>query len=165
MKTPVNSRSLPAFAVSRTLLVWPAVGSMLVGLPYALRLFGQTEAEVAHWGWVSIGLGCLLLALAGAARARVIRAAAIAASAAVVGAVPVLQALPALLWVLFHGEPITDGSPPGGFEGHWALSLPHVAVAALGLAALYRLLRARRVTGTSDFADALRAHRSGEPAD
>ncbi len=164
MKMPV-SRSLPVTAIARVLLVRAAVGSVLVGLPYALRLLGPVEAEVTHWGWLSIGLGCLLLLLAWVARARAIRAAAAAFAAATAGAVALLQVLPALLWVLFHGQPITDGSPPGGFVGYWALSLPHVAVAALALAALYHLLRARPVTDGPDFAEVLGAHESGEPVD
>jgi len=150
---------------ARGFVLSAAMGSVLVGLPYALRLFGSVEAEVVHWGRVAIGLDSLLLALACIVRGSRITAGVAAVLAALAAAVAMLQVPPAILWVLFHGQPITDGSPPGGFVGHWALSLPHVALAALALAVPHRLLRARGVAGTPDLADAPRAHRSAKPTD
>ena len=37
-----------------------ALGSILLGLPYILRLFGPTEAEVVMWGRVSLWAGVIL---------------------------------------------------------------------------------------------------------
>lgn len=170
-----HERSQPISTVWDMPSTWAAIGAVLIGLPYALRLFGDVEAEVTHWGWVSMGLGGLLAALAWVARVhdgagRVadrprLTAIVAATTAATLAAIALMQALPALLWVLFHGHEITDGSPPGGFVGHWALALPHVAVAAIALVALRGLLRARRGTDASRFEEVLEAHRFGEPLD
>ncbi len=153
-------------AMSPALFAWTALGSALIGLPYVLRLFGNVEVEVTHWGWVSIGLGGALLASERLTRVLPGRATAVAVAmtVAMAGAVALLQSLPALLWVLFHGNAITDGSPPGGFIGHWAFAVPHVVVAALAVAALYRLLRARPAIASPGFEEELEAHCANDGA-
>lgn len=165
MPAPTH-RPPPSGRSARRPIVCTAVGSIVVGLPYALRAYGNVEVEVTQWGWVSMACGCLLLALAWLVRAGLVRFTAVttAASAAATGAVALLQTLPALLWVLFHGNAIADGSPPGGFVGHWAFAVPHVVVAALAVAALYRLLRARPAIASSGFEEVLEAHRANDGA-
>lgn len=160
-------RPLPPGRSAPRPIVCTAVGSIVVGLPYALRAYGNVEVEVTHWGWVSMACGCLLLALAWLLRAGIVRFGAVttAASAAATGAVALLQTLPALLWVLFHGQAITDGSPPGGFVGHWALALPHVALAALALTGLCRLVRGHAFHGNRGFAEVLGARSEDGGAD
>lgn len=156
MKT---TSTVPCTDAARRMALATATGSVLIGLPYATRLLGAVEAEVDHWGWIAIGLGGALLLLAWSVRRGRVLPACLAALASGEGAAAALQVPPALLWVLFHGQPISDGSPPGGLVAHWAFALPHIAVAALALAALCGLLR-RRPAAAPMFADVLQAHES-----
>ena len=66
-----------------------------------------------------------------------------AAVALLLMVVELAHLLPALLWMLFHGRGISDGTPPAAFVAHWAYALPHLAVAFLDNVALQRLLRGR----------------------
>jgi len=142
-----------------------ALGGMVLGLAYVLRVFGPTEAEVAFCGVVALALGALLLAVAGAVWARhaPLSAASVAMVVAMCAALALLQVLPVLLWVLFHGQPISDGSPPSAFRAHWAFSLPHVLVALLALGAAFRLLRAQRALAPRSFAEVLAQRWPSDP--
>lgn len=108
-------------------------GAVMMGMPYLLRLFGPTEVEVAQWGRLCVaagmyqfGVGVSLKLLSPDARRSMVGLGALL--------IAVLQVLPIVLWFGFHGTPILDGTPQGGFEAHWAFSFPHVALCALGLA-------------------------------
>jgi hypothetical protein len=94
-----------------------------LGLPYLMSAFGPTEAEVRVWGWLCLALVC--------------------------AAIGMLQVPAALLWFLFHGSGISDGSPPSAFVAHWAYALPHLALLALSVLAAARLLGWLRPAGRS----------------
>lgn len=93
-----------------------AAGAALLGLPYILRAFGPTEAEVVAWGRVSLALGVTLLLLAVGLGRRSRAARALLAAGFALAAL--LQVLPIFLWLLFHGTGISDGSPPSAFVAH-----------------------------------------------
>lgn len=123
-----------------------AAGAALLGLPYLLRAFGPTEAEVVAWGRVSLALGVsllLLVAALGRCPARAARALLAAGFALAV----LLQVPPIVLWPLFHGTGISDGSPPSAFVAHWAYALPHLALLALSLGISWDLARPRSGAG------------------
>ncbi|MGC9523079.1 MAG: hypothetical protein ACP5HG_14495 [Anaerolineae bacterium] len=126
---------------SASLAILGSLTAAALGLPYVTYAFGPTEAEVADWGQITfyIGLGLAILAVVGRRLGygfmRVLLAIGMSALA-------LMQLPPALLWFVFHNSGISDGTPPSAFVAHWAYALPHIAVAALCLAAVYQLLNA-----------------------
>lgn len=119
-----------------------ALGNALIGLPYMLRAFGPTEAEVVQWGRIALAAGLVLATLSLALVLIEGRAAALRLVAALgYGFLACMQVLPSALWPLFHGTGISDGSPPSAFIAHWAYALPHVALLAGNIWAMWRLFR------------------------
>lgn len=116
------------------------LGAVALGLLYANHTFGPTEAEVVKWGRIAIALGAVTAAIA-VVTAWLPLAAIRLALAAGSTAISLMQLPPVAAWFLFHGSGISDGSPPSAFVAHWAYSLPHLAVAVLGLAATVQLVR------------------------
>lgn len=109
------------------LLLLTAGGSILLGMPYLLRAFGPTEAEVVLWGQVAMITGAVLAALALLLARQRNRWAQLVLSLGY-GWLALLQVLPIGLWILFHGSGISDGSPPSAFVAHWGYALPHLAL-------------------------------------
>lgn len=112
--------------------IWiTAWGAVLLGLPYVLRAFGPTEAEVVRWGEISVGVGIALgiawlisrLVPYGFLRWLLMLGAA---------AVALLQPFPVWLWLVFHGNGISDGTPPASFVAHWTYALPHLVLFITG---------------------------------
>jgi hypothetical protein len=109
--------------VRRVTVLGTAVLSILLGILYAFRAFGPTEAEVVLWGQFCL-LGGLLALIVGVPKFRfpsllipeVIGFGVLAAS----------QLLPIVMWFSFHGRPISDGIPPSSFQAHWAWAIPHI---------------------------------------
>lgn len=99
--------------------------SVAVGLPYILGLYGPTEAEVRTWGITAIILGCgiLVFLVSGGLS---ITAKHILGSMLLIAAL--IQIPPILLWFIFHGYGISDGTPPSSFVAHWGFSIPHILV-------------------------------------
>jgi hypothetical protein len=123
------------------LMLIAAGGSILLGLPYLVRAFGPTEAEVVSWGRVAITTGIALAALVLLLwRQRHHQWTRIALSLGY-GWLALLQVLPIVLWLLFHGMGISDGSPPSPFSAHWAYALPHLALFVLSVFILRQLPR------------------------
>lgn len=87
-------------------------------------------------GVLSVGMG-LVLGLLALACAWSERPAARAVLALGYGALALLQGLPIVLWFLFHGSGISDGSPPSSFVAHWGFSLPHIALLAVSLGVVH----------------------------
>ena len=119
-----------------------AAGAILLGLPYVLRTFGPTEAEVVAWGQVSMGAGAALLVLS-AVLGRSLARAGRSFLALGFGLVALLQVPPAILWLLFHGTGISDGSPPSASVAHWACALSHLALSAVCLLAVHGCVHGR----------------------
>lgn len=105
--------------------------SLALGSLYVLQVFGPTEAEVGDWGLWSLAAGLLAL-LAGSFPA--VGTGVRVAGAVGFGLLALAQLPPVLLWIHFHGSPISDGTPPSWFTAHWAMALPH-ALLLLGAAA------------------------------
>ena len=120
-------------------LTWVApalggLGAVALGLLYAGYAFGPTEAEVAGWGRVAIILGvALILVTAARAVAKPVMTLVVSATTLVAVATALIQLPPIVLWFVFHGSGISDGTPPSSFVAHWAYALPHAIVAALCL--------------------------------
>lgn len=109
-----------------------AAGSILLGLPYLLRTFGPTEAEVQRWGLVSLVVGVALVIWAVVMDDDWNPLARWVWGVAGVLLTP-LHILPAVLWVLFHGGGISDGTPSSPFVAHWLFALPHLLMVGLGV--------------------------------
>jgi len=52
-----------------------------------------------------------------------------------------LQILPSILWFLFNGTGISDGSPPSDFVASWIYSLPHISIGLLGVLCITLFIR------------------------
>ena len=114
-------------------------GAILLGLPYSFHAFGPTEAEVVSWGRISLYLGASLILLSiGIGRSNKNRAARVFLSLGYLS-LALLQAVPILLWVAFHGSGISDGTPPSAFVAHWLYSIPHVVLLFISLLVLHQL--------------------------
>jgi hypothetical protein len=121
-------------------LLLPGIGTILLGLPYAISLFGPTEAEIRLWRLVSLCTGIVSLLLVGTLIEQTSKAARFTLSASSLF-IAALNIPPLLLWWQFHGRGISDGTPPSRFIAHWAFSLPHIVLLGLCLwAALLPLL-------------------------
>ena len=100
-----------------------SIGTILLGLPYVFHAFGPTEAEVVTWGRLSLYLGTGLILLSiGIGRSNG-RAAKVFLSLGYIS-LALFQVLPILLWFVFLGSGISDGSPSSAFVAHWLYSIP-----------------------------------------
>jgi len=128
-----------------TLATISGLGAAAVGLLYTNYVFGPTEAEVASWGQISFygGLGLVVLSvIARRLRLDVLRVVLVP----LLSVMALIQVPPAILWILFHGSGISDGSPPTSFVAHWSISLPHLAIIGLCFASVYQLLRRKPIS-------------------
>ncbi|NLG50775.1 MAG: hypothetical protein GX552_11750 [Chloroflexi bacterium] len=124
----------------RRLALGVALCDALIGLPYLLHAFGPTEAEVAQWGLLALVGGLALAGLSFALTDERLAALKLLAAAGY-GFLVLMQVLPVILWPLFHGSGISDGSPPSDFVAHWAYALPHAALLVANVLVMWRLLR------------------------
>ena len=108
----------------------------LTGLLYVFRVFGPTEQEVIAWGILSVILGgCVVLFGININ---------IFTNFVEIGLVffLVLIQIPAIiLWLLFNGRGISDGSPPSSFVAHWIFAIPHMIIVLLGIILIISILK------------------------
>jgi len=116
------------------------IGAILLGLPYIFHAFGPTEAEVVTWGRVSIYMGASLILLSIGIGHSMTRAAKVFLSLGYIG-LGLFQVLPIVLWLVFHGSEISDGTPPSMFGAKWLYSIPHIALLVVSLLIPYQLWR------------------------
>ena len=98
--------------------------SVIVGLIYAIGVYGETEAEVGYWGFFSIIIGAILVVLPNIIwneRMKDLLSFFIIFNA-------IIQMPAIILWFIFHGTGISDGSPPSLFIAHWGYSIPHILI-------------------------------------
>ena len=114
------------------------IGTILLGLPYVFHAFGPTEAEVVTWGRLSLyfGTGLILLSI-GIGRSNE-RVAKVFLSLGYTS-LALFQMLPLVLWLVFDGSGISDGSPSSAFVAQWLYSIPHLALLIVSLIVLYQL--------------------------
>lgn len=124
--------------MNKSILLAGGMGAILVGLAYIFRIFGNTEAEVVTWGWVSVYMGISLVVLTLGFGHGTSGAARVILSLSYAG-LALLQVVPILLWIAFHGAGISDGTPPSGFVAHWMYAIPHLVIVIFSLLALHRL--------------------------
>jgi len=123
------------------LMIVGGVGAIIVGLPYIYRAFGPTEAEVVLWGKVSLYIGIVLILfslMAGHKRAGTVIKPILGLGYSILS---LLQVPPILLWFLFHGSGISDGTPPSSFVALWGYATPHIILLTICVFILYRLFR------------------------
>ncbi|MCR4441202.1 MAG: hypothetical protein QHH10_04080 [Peptococcaceae bacterium] len=111
--------------MQNTIKKWNIVTGILtiaVGLPYVLGLYGPTEAEVRTWGNMAIilGVGILFSSTNVFITKRVLGSLLLITT--------LIQIPPIVLWFVFHGYGISDGTPPSSFMAHWGFSFPHIFV-------------------------------------
>ena len=111
-----------------------------VGIPYIFGLFGPTEAEVGTWGNAAIFLGVIILILSIFVTIRFF--AIVLASVLLI--VVLIQIPPTILWFIFHGHGISDGTPPSWFTAHWGFAIPHIFVITAGVWCLLQLYKYRK---------------------
>ena len=108
----------------------------LTGLLYVFRVFGPTESEVVTWGILAVILGGCVVLLGININ--------IITNFIKIGFVffLVLIQIPAIiLWFLFNGRGISDGTPPSSFVAHWIFAIPHMVIVLLGIILIISLLK------------------------
>ncbi|MDH7576981.1 MAG: hypothetical protein QHH75_03960 [Bacillota bacterium] len=123
------------------LMFFIGVGSVVLGLPYALKIFGPTEAVVALWGRTSVFIGILLIISSFALRP--VKTKAIKFLLALEFSIlALLQVFPIFFWIVMYGQGITDlPYQPGDFIAHWGYSIPHLIIFVNAVLVIYLLLR------------------------
>lgn len=113
----------------------------LTGLLYVFRVFGPTEQEVIAWGILAVILGGCVVLLGFNIN--------ITTNFIEIGLVffLVLIQIPAIiLWLLFNGRGISDGTPPSSFVAHWIFAIPHMVIVLLGIILIISLLKNKNAT-------------------
>lgn len=105
--------------------------SILLGSTYIFGMYGPTEIEVAQWGLVECIVGFLLMGTGLIISERI-------SVRIFIGLVLLfnlmMQVLPAILWFVFNGTGISDGSPHSAFVASWIYSLPHIIIGLMSMA-------------------------------
>ena len=52
--------------------------------------------------------------------------------------VGLIQIPPIILWFIFYGHEISDGTPPSSFIAHWGYSMSHIFIFLICVAILYK---------------------------
>lgn len=127
------------------LMVLGGAGSVLLGLPYILEVFGPTESIVALWGQVSVFLGVLLVFSAITLHRVDIRIKRLIL-ASEFSILALLQIPPTFFWIESHGHGISDLPYPDQFIAHWGYSIPHMILFldAIFILVVYGLSREAR---------------------
>lgn len=107
-----------------------AICSIILSIPYIIHAYGPTEAEVVTWGMFSLAWGILLLFLSMDMFEKIVTYIGFFVAG-------LIQIPPIILWFIFHGHGISDGTPSSSFTAHWAYSLPHIIIFLICVAILY----------------------------
>ncbi|MBE4907781.1 hypothetical protein IMZ08_06895 [Bacillus luteolus] len=104
--------------------------AIITGFTYVLGVFGPTEAEVSDWGFFAAVLGGIMIYFrmnkSTTKTSNLIKT--------VFAFLLLLIQIPAvILWFMFSGSGISDGSPASDFVAHWIYAVPHIAIIILGL--------------------------------
>ncbi|QOR66501.1 hypothetical protein IM538_22535 [Cytobacillus suaedae] len=104
--------------------------AIITGFTYVLGVFGPTEAEVSDWGFFAAVLGGIMIYFGmnkpTTKTSNLIKT--------VFTFLLMLVQIPAvILWFMFSGSSISDGSPASDFVAHWIYAVPHIAIIILGL--------------------------------
>jgi len=130
-------RNLPVLMLSG------GIGSIIIGIPYVIRVFGPTEAEVAKWGFVSICFGFFLSTIAIVLIAKGLNRIFSRFLALCYLILSLLQVPPIMAWFLLSGYGISDTPLPGDFIAHWGYSAPHIFLLFISFIAALRLWKIR----------------------
>lgn len=125
------------------LMVLGGAGSVLLGLPYILEVFGPTEAEVALWGQVSVFLGILLVISAFTLRRVDVRINRFILALEFF-ILAFLQIPPTFFWIVLHGHGMSDLPYPDQFIAHWGYSIPHMILFLDAILVVYGLFHGAR---------------------
>lgn len=121
--------------MSKKYIIIFCVLSIVIGLIYALGLYGSTEVEVNQWGIITMLGGIITISISIIKGNRFIRVIMIF----LIVLISMAQVPPIALWITFHGYTITDGTPPSSFVAHWAFAIPHIFIFILGLLSLIKI--------------------------
>jgi heme/copper-type cytochrome/quinol oxidase subunit 4 len=113
--------------------------TVLTGLLYVLRVFGQIESEVVFWGIVAVMLGSAVtfLAINRRENAKLVKI-------ILMFLLALIQLPPILLWFSFNGNSIFDGTASSDFLAHWLFATPHIVIAIIGTIIAITLLKQRK---------------------
>jgi hypothetical protein len=115
------------------------VWSVILGLVYVYRIYGDMEAEVVVWGQAAVLLGVALLISAGVQLLYSGRGVGLGLLVTLI--IATLQ-LPAIyFWGFFLGSPITDAPSTEPVSGNIFYVLPHIGLLAVSFLLFYGLLQ------------------------
>ncbi|WP_157452362.1 hypothetical protein [Bacillus sp. J33] len=102
--------------------------SILTGLIYVMGVYGPTEAEVSTWGLLAMIMGGLMVyfGIDKGNKTTFI-------SILIVILLSIIQIPAIILWFIFSGSSISDGTPPSYFVANWIYATPHIFIVLLGL--------------------------------
>lgn len=134
---------------ARRLVRWTGFCSVLTGalylpwLPWYV-LGGELEAEITLWGLWAVWGG--VAALAGSfllhAKHRLAVTSALMVGLLGMALFALGQVLPVIHWLLFWGQPITEGGVDNPTTGSPLYAIPHVIVACLAMSGIRAIIRA-----------------------
>jgi len=124
-------------------MVLGGAGSVLLGLPYILEVFGPTESIVALWGQVSVFIGVLLVISALTLRSVDVRINRFILALEFF-ILALLQIPPTFLWIELRGHGISDLPYPDQFIAHWGYSIPHMILFLDAILVVYGLFHGAR---------------------
>lgn len=118
--------------------------AIITGLLFVFRVFGPTETEVVIWGGLAVFLGSVIVLLS------IINYKLINFIKMVFAFFLVVIQIPAIiLWFLFHGSAISDGTPQSNFVAHWTFALPHMMIALLSVLLIVNLYKINKFSSFS----------------
>lgn len=122
--------------ISAKLEVVVGLLTILTGLLYLFRVFGPSESEVVTWGILAVILGGVIVLL------RTNKYKLTNGIKMIFVFLLVLLQIPAIiLWFLFNGSGISDGTPQSNFVAHWIFALPHMMIVFLGILLIVSLFK------------------------
>jgi len=125
----------------KILILILGIFSITWGMTYMFGMYGPTEREVSEWGLIEVIVGFLVVCTAffitGQKLVEILLAVFLSINM-------LLQILPTLLWFIFNGTGISDGSPPSNFVASWIYGLPHIAIGVISLISIVLLFRRQK---------------------
>jgi len=134
-------RTMKYLDKAKILILISGIFSIIWGLTYMFGMYGPTEREVSEWGLIEAIVGFLVVCTAffitGQKLIKFILAVFLSINM-------LLQILPTVLWFIFNGTGISDGSPPSNFVASWIYALPHIAIGVISLISIVLLFRRQK---------------------
>jgi uncharacterized membrane protein HdeD (DUF308 family) len=113
--------------------------SILTGLIYVIGVFGPTESEVTSWGLLAMILGGMMVYFGIDKENKATFISILIAILLLAIQIPAI-----ILWFMFTGSGISDGTPPSYFVANWIYATPHIVIFLLGLLFIFVSIKVKK---------------------